>query len=377
MCSRRMTMRVVALLGSSTAGKSTICSKLEKEHHWTVVSIDGVCEKINLERQKKLDPAITAELGKTNCIEILRDLMSEDLIKKFCIHGKLTIPSLSINHQFLDYPVFNDISLVLKASLIQKGYTEIQITNTCESLAQIVNIGIKIDKENPFLFSDAMDLLYDETFNHDPDDSIVLDIVPDLEGNVAELLEQFEKRAQQYRNEHQDQELSTAVIFAYCPPQVLSERIHARNIEAEKNDPTNKREGIFPFQQLGSLVTTTQNQSKNLGTLSNDEVLKFVAKHSRMQPPENIDAENKTNIYKRIAKKMHEYKDLSSRFGLWNRKLDEQVPLALQMQTKIDGIINTSLADPINQFLHELERIENSNSEKNEQTTNLQSGNKL
>src|SRR5262249_620577 len=137
-----------------------------------------------------------------------------------------------------------------------------------------------------------------ETFNtNNSGKSIVLDIVPDEHGTANECLEQFEKRAQQcleqfekraqqYRDQNSSETLTTSVVFAYCPPQKLTERIQERNRNAEINNPKDKRTDLRPFEQLAALVTAdkkTDGTSKNI--LSRTELFYLVNRHANTDKP--------------------------------------------------------------------------------------------
>lgn len=175
-------------------------------------------------------------------------------------------------------------------------------------------------------FGGLMDRLFDEAFKQDENATVVLDVIPDGQKSVDQSLDHFEKRAAQYRAEHGDDALTTCVIFAYCPPQVLSERQRNRNSEAlANNNPENIRRGVFTLDQLTRLVTVDDKKTGqyNLGSISKDKTLKFVAEHSHAQPPKEIYQDNKKERNKRLGVKIQEYKNLSVQLGLWKHKPED------------------------------------------------------
>ena len=70
-------MHVVLLLGSSTAGKSSLCRELVAEHKWSSNSGDEVWEKILPAHSAKLKPLMLEELKKQDLMVKLQSFMTE------------------------------------------------------------------------------------------------------------------------------------------------------------------------------------------------------------------------------------------------------------------------------------------------------------
>lgn len=390
-------MHVVLLLGSSTAGKSSLCRELVAEHKWNSNSVDEACEKIMRAQSAKLNPLMHEELKKQGLINKLQSRMSEEEVQKLAATGlvNISLGQKKFNHQF-ENPELKGLEQELKKA----GFNDREIPVLAKDLRSVTKIGEDIYKANPLI--DPMETLYDETFNKDNSDkSIVLDVVPNANGTVRDCLDQFEKRAQQYRDQNPDEPLKISVIFAYCPPQKLSERIQERNRKAEIDNPMDKRVGLFPFYQLAALAIAEKkldDASENI--LSRKELFYLINKHAStdklgdslfLENPVEPDALQKPheekapviikdNIVKlqmddndlqlmsaddkpRIGSKktIEEYGKLAARFGFFENQ--EQFSLNIPAGISFDAVINTAKNNPAilaNEFLEKLKKSKTS-----------------
>ncbi len=71
-------MHVVLLLGSSTAGKSSLCRELVKTHGWKSSSIDEMVDKIVNMSPSNLKLFMLEKLNASGVIQNLQTLMTED-----------------------------------------------------------------------------------------------------------------------------------------------------------------------------------------------------------------------------------------------------------------------------------------------------------
>ncbi|CEG57840.1 hypothetical protein [Legionella fallonii] len=386
-------MHIVLLLGSSTAGKTSLCRELVAKHSWSSGSVDEICDKIQIERTEKLTPLLRKELKNKNLFGNLQSLMTEDDIIKLASRGILTISKG--NHQFaysFSNPLLEELELVLKKA----GFNDIEIPDLANSFRLVTKIGDAAFKDHPF--PDPMERLYDDVFNkNNSEKSFVLDVVPDPNGSAKECLEQFAKRAQLYRNQNPNEALRTSVVFAYCPPQKLSERIQERNRKAEIGNSEDKRVGLFPFYQLAVLTTADKkldNNSENI--LSRNELFYMVNKHAHtdkiddpifLENPvdqealqQNHDDNVEVTMIKngkvmiqtnndkvdiptfdkpRIGSKntIEEYSKLANRFGFFEKQ--ERVSLNIPSGISFDAVINTAKGNPTflaNEFIEKLEK---------------------
>ncbi|KTD77909.1 hypothetical protein Lwor_1791 [Legionella worsleiensis] len=377
-------MHVVLLLGSSTAGKSSLCRELVLTHGWKSSSIDEVMGKIVNLSPTALKSLMVELLDKSGVLQNLQTLMTQEEMLTLCGTGVLTISKGS--HQIKAHGFPNPSLPNLEDVLTKAGFMESEISK----LAQGLRLVTKID--------DPTERLYDEVFDRsNSGQSIVIDLVPNPDGSAKECLEYFQKRAQQYIEENPGETLTTSTVFAYCPMQKLSERIQERNRKANINNPMDKREGLFPFHQLATLVTADKlfdDSSEHV--LSRNELFYIVNKHANtdkngdslfLENPFDPDVlkktyEEKTQIVTtsdsviklelkddtlelasddvpRIGSKktIEEYSNLANRFGFFENQ--ERISLNIPKRIAFDAVINTAKGNPAvlaNEFLEKLEK---------------------
>ena len=377
-------MHVVLLLGSSTAGKSSLCRELVKTYEWKSLSIDEMVDKIVNMSPSNLKLFMLEKLNASGVIQNLQTLMTEDELVTLCSRGVLTISKgshLITAHGFPN-PLLPNLEDVLKKA----GFIESEISKLAKELRFVT----KID--------DPTVMLYDEVFDKsNSGQSIVIDLVPNPDESAKECLEYFKKRAQQYREENPSETLTTSIVFAYCPVQKLSERIQERNRKADIDNPMDKRIGLFPFHQLATLVTADKlfdDSSEHV--LSRNELFYMVNKHANtdkngdslfLENPVDIDAlqqshheevqivttsdrvvklqinddslELSSDDLPRIGSKktIEEYSKLANRFGFFENQ--ERASLNISKGIDFDAVINTAKGNPAtlaNEFLEKLEK---------------------
>ncbi|HAU1733639.1 TPA: hypothetical protein JBI89_13460 [Legionella pneumophila] len=377
-------MHVVLLLGSSTAGKSSLCRELVKTHEWKSSSIDEMVDKIVNMSPSNLKLFMLKKLNASGVIQNLQTLMTEDELVTLCSRGVLTISKGS--HLITAHGFPNPLLPNLEDILKKAGFIESEISKLAKELRFVT----KID--------DPTVMLYDEVFDKgNSGQSIVIDLVPNPDESAKECLEYFKKRAQQYREENPSEILTTSIVFAYCPVQKLSERIQERNRKAGIDNPMDKREGLFPFHQLATLVTADKlfdDSSEHV--LSRNELFYMVNKHANtdkngdslfLENPVDIDAlqqsyheevqivttsdhvvklqinddslELSSDDLPRIGSKktIEEYSKLANGFGFFENQ--ERASLNISKDIDFDAVINTAKGNPAtlaNEFLEKLEK---------------------
>ena len=276
-------MKVILLLGSGTAGKSSLCKELVATYGWNSNSVDEVWGKILLEHATKIKPLILDELEKQNIIAKLQTHMTEDEVVNLTSIGLLNISigEHQLTQQFQDQELDG-----LEDALKKAGFNESEILTLSHDLRLATKIGDDIYKENPFPnYSSLMERLYDETFKtSNADKTIILDVVPDREGATSELIARFEARAKQYYTENSSEMLTTSLVFAYCPLQKLDERLVERNRKAKIDNPTEQREGLIAAHHLAALVTAEKEfDSTSKNTVSRTELFDFIKRHANTE----------------------------------------------------------------------------------------------
>lgn len=275
-------MRVILLLGPSSAGKSTLCKELEKIPHWKILGDDAIRDFIRAERIATLKPEMLDVLNKHGFLDKLKPYISSDRLLTLCTTGILTIShgNHPIAHQSFPNPGLPGLEKVLKDA----GFSnEQQIIELAKNLRFVAQLGNDVNKKHPY--PDLIETLYDKAFDikHEQEATIILDVVPPPKDEIKEFLNHFAKRAEKFRDKFPNMPLETATVFAYCAPLKLSERIKQRNEDAkEYNNPADRREGTFPFEQLGGVITTTSKNNDTpslLGELSGAQLLLIAIAH--------------------------------------------------------------------------------------------------
>ncbi|HHX8430845.1 TPA: hypothetical protein ACVO1V_002948 [Legionella pneumophila] len=377
-------MHVVLLLGSSTAGKSSLCRELVTTHGWKSSSIDEMVDKIVNMSPSERKLFMFEKLDAAGVIQNLQALMTEEEMLTLCSTGVLSISKGNhlITAQGFPNPLLPNLEDVLKKA----GFIESEISKLAKELRFVT----KID--------DPTVMLYDEVFDKgNSGQSIVIDLVPNPDESAKKCLEYFQKRAQQYSEENPSETLTTSIVFAYCPVQKLSERIQERNRKADIDNPMDKRVGLFPFHQLATLVTADKlfdDSSEHV--LSRNELFYMVNKHANtdkngdslfLESPVDPDAlqqsyneevqivitsdrvvklqinddslELSSDDLPRIGSKktIEEYSKLANKFGFFENQ--ERASLNISEGIDFDAVINTAKGNPAtlaNEFLEKLEK---------------------
>lgn len=345
MCNRgRVIMRIVLLLGPSSVGKSVISEELQARYQWKVLSFDGLANKIRTEQSA----AIIEELEHSGLINKLAQYMSKQEALQLCQTGLLTISKgkhLIQKHQFSD-PSYPHLEQILK----EAGFTGDdlrQVTTNLLSVGKIFqahnddNIDITINKTFDRLFAEAI------SGKFAANDTIIFDIIPLTNDSVNKLLSAFQKHFDIYRLKYQNMNLTAFATLVYCSLQCLSNRIIYRNHEAElKSDLTNIRRGLFPFQQLSTLLVAKKEGVTLPGaadTFSKDELLKLTYIHRPLLSNE-MEAKKGITLFRKAANSAVAYVKLTKQFGFWKTE-QERISLVVRGDLRFDLIINSTTKD--------------------------------
>lgn len=262
-------MRVVLLMGASSVGKSTLCEELIKTHHWKSSSLDEA--SLLMERKSdliKLKPELQEAVRSSN----LLGLMSEHEILTLCVRGQLNISQG--NHVITGHQFSNPELPGLETVLANAGFEERKLESLSTTLRKVADIG----KDMPIY------MLYDDVFSlENENETVVVDIFPTAI-SVLPALEDFQERAAKFQAAHPDIHLSAHTVLAYCPPQFLSRRIQERNQRAEQEgNLDNKRVGVFPFNQLATVLTAAPQTASATPqySLTTDELFDIAKKHGK------------------------------------------------------------------------------------------------
>lgn len=293
-------MKVVLLLGSSSAGKSTLCDALVREHGWYTHGVDKVGEILQRERT----PLLLGKLRERALIERLSLYMNELAITKLAETGQFELvhKDISIKHQFKS-PGFQGLEAILKRA----GFADKELAALAHSLHEVGEV-FETCLQNP------IDRMLDDIFRLPADASVIIDEVPPIYDDLKSMLQDYREKIVE-RAKIDGRTIEYATVLAFCPPKALSSRIHHRNESAViSGDPGNKREGVFPFLQLSQLISAaeTDDARDEARTLSKIQLLMIALRHL---PPGVGEGDNKKAkaIFKAGA---HEYRELMRMFRL-------------------------------------------------------------
>jgi hypothetical protein len=332
------------LMGSSSAGKTSIMNELETKYGWHALSGDVMMEQDRDTRIAKYKQ----ELKESAVMQKLLAYMPENAVIEMCFNGnlKITNPTGKILEHHFNHPDYPDLENILR----QAQFPENIISELVAHLHELGNFF----KNHKLPFIDVPQMLIDRALSGEfkASDTVILDIVPqiDRDGNALPITKQannFNTCISQYKNAHPDSPITSHVVLAYCPPQVLSERILGRNQKAEeRHDDKDKRNGLFPFNQLTALVTTDPSSSPKtaFGAISLQELFKIAHNHPNPQPHNATALEKSTKFEAEASATV----SLASRFGFFSRNRapqDQSIPLALKDGLRFDAIINTATGD--------------------------------
>lgn len=370
-------MKVVLLLGPSSAGKTTLCKELATRE-WRVVSFDEVVTTLG----PKMDELAVNEMERQNLFKDLDGIMTVDDVKKLFFTGvqcNITKGPHTLSYQF-DDPSLPNIEEVLEKA----GFDKHKIPDLAAKIRHVPKVC------EAFRYPSALPFTIDEAFEKSvlPDESVIIDLVPLSDYNPKQVLDYFEQRAQQFRDQNLSINLTTHTVLAFSPPDKLSERIKSRNSTAiERGDHRETRIGLFPFAQLSDIVSANENNDVKIDAhLSKDELFKLVSEHrdnlrspdtnsplvlenpfdpSAVDSTEEIVPSIKTTDSKitlddkdgssitpskdkpRIGSQImvNEFSMLTKKFGLFGNQ-EERVPLQIRKDLKFDVVINTSTGNP-------------------------------
>ncbi|HAU1788022.1 TPA: hypothetical protein JBJ44_03900 [Legionella pneumophila] len=293
-------MKVILLLGPSSAGKSTLCAALVKEHGWYTHGVDQVGEIL----QKERTPLLLRKLREHTLIDRLSPYMNESAITRLAETGQLelTYKEISIRHQFKS-PDFQGLETILS----QGGFTDKELKDLSHLLHEVGTV-FETCLQNP------IDRMMDDIFKLPPDASVIIDEVPPIYDDLEKMLHDYKEKLLE-RATADSRTIEYATVLAFCPPKALSKRIHHRNESAViSGNIENKREGVFPFLQLSQLISTSEIDGAvdEARTLSKLQLLIIALQHL----PPNIgegEAKKAKAIFKAGA---HEYRELMKKFRL-------------------------------------------------------------
>ncbi len=336
-------MKIVLLLGPSSAGKTTLCEELRSSRQWEVLSSDDIFDKIRMDEGDRF----REELNKAGLIERLLPYMPEESVVRLCQKGLLTISKGE--HLITNYNVKSPFFPEIEGALGDAGFEQAKIKALSDTLRDVGQVYLAHQ------FPNLEETMLNQAFSHppDPNKTIIIDTIPGPTPSItAKLLANFDHQADNYRKKYGDASIETFTVLAYISPEQLSERVERRNIEADlAHNPKNKREGLFPVEQLSGLVAARTAPAAGspvapiLATVSSQQLLNIAYKHKQFNPD---DIETRPGIlrFKRVGEAAIESVKLSKKFDMPKNNSNAQVPLMVRDNFHFDAMIDTSAGDP-------------------------------
>lgn len=311
---RKSIMKIVLLLGPSSAGKSTTCAELQRQG-WRVSSGDVVMEPLQASFPSKVREA----LNRKELFTKLSHLMTEDEVFKLAMEGHLVISKgdHQITLQQMNGPEYPNLS----QCLLDEKFSDDEYAVLYPLLKSVGETFIEV-REDHFNLKRA---LFDDAFNRATlEESVVIDWIPaDTVRNTQDFIRHFNDRVERYRQTHGDDSIQSSIILALCTPEQLSARVLRRNAEATATgDERNKREGTFPFEQLSVLIGggIFREAQQRVGTTTTAQMREIAYRHQRLEQSDvstTLTSENiASDVVEAVVESVFNYAALSQGFGL-------------------------------------------------------------
>lgn len=318
-------MKVVLLLGASSTGKSTLCNELASKYHWKVADTDEFHYEAYPKAINAVKP-VTDALSE-NCHECLARYKLTDKIVDFAITRGLYFQDSGYELTPQSYYQEPTEEILKKA-----GVRDEDIPLLADFLREVVTNTEDLIEIMPFKsLKQFFNYYLDHTFEQElgPNDTIILDVNPHPEFGPAEISAALDEYVKNYSDGHQDQSIDLFKVIAYCPPQILSERLQQRE---QSGYTGNTGRGLFSFEQLSQLVTALPLEyagSDVIDKLSPEDIGRIVEMHVEGA---STDVE--------VFTKARHY--LTDKFGIHDGK---SVKLVTNKDYPCDAIVDTSKDD--------------------------------
>ena len=307
---------------------------------------------------------------------MLTDLaMSPDQVVNFAMTGKLHAGD-SIPHQFKN-PELEDVEQVLKKLKI----TDNRIPILAEELRNLTRNRAELQALIPQPNQDFLNSFFERTFSEafTSDDTLIIDINPHPEVGPVVISKLIDQHIERYNKQH-NQLIESFKVLAYCPVEILSDRMYRRM--KDKKDDDYMGEGIFPFQQVAMLVSPEREEMKNtssqakinaIGELSRKSVFNVASKHTKTNANEaliKVDTDDSAVMPHSEVKELDSsisemplvapkpvvdaYHFLINKFGFLAN--ETRIKLSANRDLQYDIIIDTTKQDA-NDLVNEIDRL--------------------
>ncbi len=253
---------IIFLLGTSTAGKTTICDQ--------ILNQEKIIKNLGLEvwgTDKQFDD------NTVRCRDLLKDDQRFLNIEPKFPHVRNIIAGIYFSE-------VKDNKTGKLLNLIGEEFDKKLGNFLAETEGRFDEESLKILKtlaeENPNNFKEKAKSIFEESIfdkaieNSKNGKPTILDMVPSQKDEVEEFKNYLAKK---------NHNCPTFVAVAHVPVKELTKRMGKRNKQAENENSGNERDGFFPFTQYAEIFgSNATNPSQNLGTLSQVEVYQAIGK---------------------------------------------------------------------------------------------------
>lgn len=355
-------MRVILLMGSSSAGKSTLCRGVveQTDPKWIIRDTDTYAKSC-------IHQALDIFSKNYSIQGLLSELeMSPDQIVDFVWKGKLQIgkPANFTPHQFQDLELTGLEQILQRANIKDDRipFLAEELRNLTKHREQLMAL---MPQPTPEFLNDFFKSVFSEKFNSD--DTLVIDVNPHPAVGPAVVSALIDQHIEEYGTT-QDQAIESFKVLAYCPIEELSRRMHQRSQNKKADDYMG--EGIFPFQQVSMLVSPLRTEEKNeaaqinsqtsIGELTRKSVFDVANKHTKtnheavvivdaadpsLQASEEGSLDSSDSEIPAVAPKsvVQAYHDLTDKFGFYPN--ETHIKLGVAKDYQCDIVIDTSKQD--------------------------------
>lgn len=359
-------MKVILLLGPSTAGKTTLCQVLKEKHQCQIVGVDGVADGLLFAQKQNVERL----LRENHLMEPLASIMSAEQVTHLAMTGHIKINRADFKgHQF-ENPSFPRLEEVLAHA----GVEAETIPHQAKLLREASALVDKYLKENLLSPEQIIPETLNQAFKYRPGETVVIDIVPGPQMGPQQMKKLLEQKAKKYQEETKES-VEAIVVLAVCSPQMLSDRLLQRNFEANRDSKfANIRRGLFPLHQLLHIIggdsEEKAGQNKWRALLTRAEAFEIARTHSLPPRREQNKCSDPVDPLAMVpvssdGKKIHykvgpwsvvqEYRHLIRKTGMKEEQSmislairpDIQYDIVLQMQTKSPQDIAAELVEEI------------------------------
>lgn len=282
------TASIVLLVGTSTAGKSTIIEKIKEENSllpedkrmdWQV---DGT-DLASIRTSEKMDKILLNILEEDERFEKIQHPFSSPKgvikLRNAVFGGSLTEGENTLSLTDTEAYKGDVDAFTVKT----KGVYSLETLDNLHSLVLKKGQEIKqrMDQAWKDQIGDFNEFIFKEAIKSSKEGKpIILDLVPSDDN----LFEKFEKYL-----ERENFSCPTQVVIVHVDPRELSNRMHERNRKAlaEGGNPNDVRNGTFPFEQYSDIFTRAQEGDRVVAQVARADFLEAFSAFGKDKVGEN------------------------------------------------------------------------------------------